>query len=181
MERSTMRDNLIMEKKARQVKFLLVDCDGVLTDGTFFCLENGEDMKKFSFSDLLGAKRLRELAGIEIGLINDEESPSYIRLAAKMNIKELYLGVEQKELVLEQLRAKLSLNLDQIAYIGNEVNDVELMKCVGLSACPLDAAYEARGAADYVCNSCGGSGVLREFAEFLILARQKEKCLIDVD
>jgi 3-deoxy-D-manno-octulosonate 8-phosphate phosphatase (KDO 8-P phosphatase) len=179
MDRSTMRDSLVMERKARQIKFLLVDCDGVLTDGTFYCLENGEEMNKFSYSDLLGARRLRELAGIEIGLINDDESPSYIRLAAKMDIKELYLGIEQKELVLDQLLARLNLNLDQIAYIGNEVNDVELMKRVGLSACPLDAAYEARGVADYVCNSCGGGGVLREFAEFLILARQKEKCLVD--
>jgi 3-deoxy-D-manno-octulosonate 8-phosphate phosphatase (KDO 8-P phosphatase) len=179
MDRTTMRDSLVMEKKARQIKFLLVDCDGVLTDGTFYCLENGEEMKKFTSSDLFGARRLRELAGIDIGLINDDESPSFIRLAAKMDIKELYLGIEQKELVLEQLLARLNLTIEQIAYIGHEVNDVEIMKRVGLSACPLDAAYEARGVADYVCNSCGGGGVLREFAEFLILAHQKEKCLVD--
>lgn len=179
MPRSMIRDSLVMEKKARQIKFLLVDCDGVLTDGTFYCLENGEEMKKFSASDLLGARRLREITGIAIGLINDEESPSYNRLASKMNIKELYLGVEPKELVLEEILNRHNLNVEQIAFIGNEINDVELMHKVGLSACPLDAACEARGAADYICNSCGGSGVLREFAEFLILARQKEKCLID--
>jgi len=179
MDRSKMRDSLILEKKARQIKFLLVNCDGVLTDGTFYYLENGDEMKKFATSDLIGARRLRELAGIEIGLINEEEFPSFVRLAARMKVDEIYFGIEQKETLLEQLTARLSLNLDQIAYIGNEINDVELMKNVGLSACPLDAAYEARGAADYVCNSCGGNGVLREFAEFLILARQKEKCLVD--
>jgi 3-deoxy-D-manno-octulosonate 8-phosphate phosphatase (KDO 8-P phosphatase) len=179
MTRSMIRDSLVMEKKARQIKYLLVDCDGVLTDGTFYCLENGEEMKKFSASDLLGARRIREMTGIEIGLINDEESPSFNRLAAKMSIKELYMGVEQKELVLEKILSRHNLNVEQIAFIGNEINDVELMHEAGLSACPLDAAYEARAAADYICNSCGGSGVLREFAEFLILARQKEKCLID--
>lgn len=179
MARSMIRDNLIMEKKARNIKFLLVDCDGVLTDGMFYCLENGEELKKFSASDLLGCRRLRELAGIEVGLLSEEKSPSFMRLADRMKVNEVYLGFEQKEKVLEKILAKLNLHPEQIAYIGDEINDVELMSRVGLSACPLDAAYEARGAADYVCNSCGGNGVLREFAEFLIVARQKEKCLVD--
>ncbi len=174
-----MKDSLVMKKKARQIEFLLVDCDGVLTDGMFYCLENGEDLKKFSASDLIGARRLRELAGIEIGLISEEESSSFAQLAARMKVSELHLGIEKKELVLEKLLARLNLDAEQIAYIGDEVNDVELLKQVGFSACPLDAAYEARGAADYICNSCGGSGVLREFAEFLITARQKERCLAE--
>ncbi len=179
MARIMIRDSQVMEKKARQIMFLLVDCDGVLTDGMFYCLENNEDLKKFSASDLLGARRLRELADIEIGLVSEEKSPSFARLATRMGVNELYLGIEQKEIVLEELLNKLALQAEQIAYIGDEVNDVQIMNMVGLSACPLDAAYEARNAADYVCNSCGGNGVLREFAEFLILARQKEKCLVD--
>lgn len=179
MVRSTIRDNQLMEKKACQIEFLLVDCDGVLTDGMFYCLENNEDLKKFSASDLLGARRLKELVDIEIGLVSEENSPSFARLANRMGINELHLGVEQKEVALQKILSKLDLQAEQVAYIGDEVNDVQIMNIVGLSACPLDAAYEARNAADYVCNSCGGKGVLREFAEFLILARQKVKCLVD--
>lgn len=178
MTRTTIRDNQVMEKKARQVKLLLSNCDGVLTDGSFYLLEDGLELKKFSRRDVVAVERLRSLAEVDIALISESTEVSFLRLADKLNITEHHLGLKNKESIMDDLLEKYQLKPEQVAYIGDEISDVELMNMVGLSACPLDAAYEARCAADYVCNSCGGNGVLREFAEFIIMARQKGKCLV---
>lgn len=102
-----------------------------------------------------------------------------MRLAEKLNIKDYFFGIEEKAAILDDVLDKLQVNPEEVAFIGDEIYDIDLMNRVGLSACPLDAAYEVRCTADYICNSCGGNGVLREFAEFIIMARQKEKCLVE--
>lgn len=179
MARTTIRDNQVMERKARQVKLLLVNCDGVLTDGSFYLLEDGLELKKFSRRDVVAVERLRELAGIEIALVSENKDLSFMRLAEKLNIKDYFFGIEEKAAILDDVLDKLQVNPEEVAFIGDEIYDIDLMNRVGLSACPLDAAYEVRCTADYICNSCGGNGVLREFAEFIIMARQKEKCLVE--
>lgn len=179
MARTTIRDNQVMEKKARKVKLLLSNCDGVLTDGSFYLLDDGLELKKFSRRDVIAVERLRELAGIEIALVSESKDLSFMRLAEKLNIADYFFGIEEKAAILDDVLDKLQVNPEEVAYIGDEIYDIDLMNRVGLSACPLDAAYEVRCTADYICNSCGGNGVLREFAEFIIMARQKEKCLVE--
>jgi len=165
---STLSINL---EKARQIKFLLTDCDGVLTDGGVYYSDQGEMMKRFSMRDGMGVQRIRELTAIDVGIITGERSPSIQKRAEKLNIKELHLGIKDKLTVVNEILNKHHLKLANIAYIGDDTNDVEVMKQVGLSACPADATPFAKNVADYVCRTNGGFGAFREFVEFIITAK----------
>ncbi len=178
MVRSTIRDSQIIKLKARKIKLLLVDCDGVLSDDKFHFSEKGEAVRKYSSRDIVAVDRLQKIAGIELALLNEAASFSIANWADMVSIKERYFKATQKDLLLEEILQKKNLSAEEIAFIGDEINDVPLMEIVGLSACPLDAVYEARSAADYICNSCGGNGVLREVAELIIMARQDLQCCI---
>jgi 3-deoxy-D-manno-octulosonate 8-phosphate phosphatase (KDO 8-P phosphatase) len=161
--------------RARLIKLLLTDCDGVLTDCGVYYSARGEEMKRFSIRDGMGVERLRTLAGVEVGIISGEMSPSLMRRANKLAITDLYLGVKDKTAVLPQILQLHQLQPTEIAYIGDDTNDVELMRQVGLAACPADAIYLTRAAAHYVSAQRGGHGAFRDFAELIIFAkRQKE-------
>jgi len=162
-------DDSLLEK-ARRVRLLLTDCDGVLTDGGVYYTENGEEMKRFSIRDGMGAARVRQLAGVEVGIVSGEASVSLQRRAEKLGITELYLGIRDKLAVLDEILARRGLQPEEVAYIGDDTNDLEVMCRVGLSACPADATPFARQVADFVCTSDGGHGAFREFAELIITA-----------
>jgi YrbI family 3-deoxy-D-manno-octulosonate 8-phosphate phosphatase len=169
LEGSFIRDNLVLKKKISKTKLLLVNCDGVLTDGSFYLMESGEEARKFSTKDFLGIKLMIERNELDIYLTSTEKSIYFLKLAKKLNLSENYLGIENKESAIESLMDEYQIGPEQIAYIGYEIDDLNLMCRVGLSICPLDAAYEVIQKADYVCNSCGGNGVLREVADIFIL------------
>lgn len=158
-------------ERARAVRFLLTDCDGVLTDNGVYYSAAGEEMKRFSIRDGMGVERVRALAGIEVGIITGERSGPVQRRAEKLAITELYLGIRDKPAVLREILARHSLSADQVAYIGDDTNDVAIMSQVGLAACPADATRFARAAAHYVCPSRGGYGAFRDFAELIIAAQ----------
>lgn len=178
MVRSTIRDSQIIKLKAQKTKLLLVDCDGVLSDDKYYFSASGEEVRKYSSRDIVAVHRLRAAAGVEVALINETPSHSIAAWADRLSIKERFFEIIQKELFLEEVLRRKNLLAEEIAFIGDEITDVPLMEMVGLSACPLDAVCEARGAADYICNSCGGNGVLREVAELIIMARQDLQCCI---
>jgi 3-deoxy-D-manno-octulosonate 8-phosphate phosphatase (KDO 8-P phosphatase) len=157
--------------KARKIKLLLTDCDGVLTDGGVYYGEQGEVLKKFNIRDGMGVERLRKLADIQTGIITGEKSPSVMKRAEKLQITELYLGIKDKLSVLMQIMVNRNLMSENIAYIGDDVNDIEIMGKVGLTACPADAISFTKEVADYVCESKGGEGCFREFAELIIKAK----------
>lgn len=173
MNRVGIRDNQVMENKIKKIQYLLTDCDGVLTDGGLYSFGNGKVIKRFSTRDQIGIGRLLEFTGIKTFIIIDEKSIEYRNVAEKLFATRVYVAGKDKFSTLMELIASLDVNPEEIAYIGDEIDDVEIMNAVGFSACPLDAVYEARSAADYVCNSCGGSGVIRELAEYINTARQK--------
>ncbi len=154
--------------KALKIKLLLTDCDGVLTDGGVYYGETGEVLKKFNIRDGMGVERLKNLVGIETGIITGELSKSVKKRAAKLNISELHLGIKDKSTLLLEILLRKNLSSDQVAYIGDDVNDLEIMKTVGLSACPADAISYVKKQADYICESNGGQGAFREFAELII-------------
>jgi 3-deoxy-D-manno-octulosonate 8-phosphate phosphatase (KDO 8-P phosphatase) len=166
-----MDDNGRVYEKARQIRLLLTDCDGVLTDGGVYYSENGEEMKRFSVRDGMGAARLRELADVEVGIITGETSVPLKRRAEKLHITELHLGIGNKLAVLTEIVRRRNLDLRHVAYIGDDTNDLEVMSRVGLSACPADATHFVKVIADYVCENRGGYGAFREFAELIIAAR----------
>src|ERR1039457_2419599 len=157
-----------LKNKAQKIKLVLTDNDGVLTDTGVYYSEEGEIFKRFSIRDGMGVERLRKELGIETGIITGEMSGSIKTRAEKLKIKELFLGVMEKHLLLTEIQERNNIKPENIAYIGDDVNDIKLMKLVGLTASPADGMPEIRNMVDYVCEQKGGHGAFREFAELII-------------
>jgi 3-deoxy-D-manno-octulosonate 8-phosphate phosphatase (KDO 8-P phosphatase) len=162
----------LLKDKARPLKLLLTDCDGVLTDGSVFYGPEGEVLKRFFIRDGMGVERLRKLAGIETGIVTGELSESVKRRAEKLGIEELHLGVKLKLNKVNEIAQRKGLNLSEIAYIGDDVNDAEVLRAVGLSACPGDAMPEVKDICDIICHQPGGRGAFRELVEWIISERK---------
>ncbi len=160
-------------KKAAKVKLLLTDCDGVLTDGCVYYTNNGEEMKKFSLRDGMGTERLKKIVNVETGIVTGEPSVLVSKRARKLKIKELHTDIKNKVKCVEEICKKRKIELSEIAYIGDDVNDIEVMKIVGISACPNDAFGEVKKISDYITSNNGGYGAYREFAELIIEAKLK--------
>ncbi|MDR3625470.1 MAG: HAD-IA family hydrolase [Ignavibacteriaceae bacterium] len=166
---NNVKDNkLSLKKKASKIKLLLTDNDGVLTDTGVYYSAKGEEFKRFSIRDGMGVERLRELAGVDVGIVTGEKSGSVQKRAEKLKIKELYLGVKDKEALLHKLLKLKRLKKENIAFIGDDVNDYKILQAVGLSASPADAMEEIKETVDYVCKYKGGNGAFREIAELII-------------
>ncbi len=161
-----------IQQKARKIKLLLTDSDGVLTDGGVYYSDRGEELKRFNIRDGMGVARLRSVAGVEVGIVTGEFSASVKKRAEKLSIIEYHPGASDKVAVLKEIMDRKNLTAEEIAYIGDDTNDVEVMKLVGLSACPADALPFAKSVADYICQNNGGHGAFREFAEFIIEAKK---------
>ncbi|MFO8068051.1 MAG: hypothetical protein R6U11_10765 [Bacteroidales bacterium] len=170
-EEMLIRDRQLIEKKAQKVKLLLVNCEGVLTDSSIFIMENGEELRRFSVKDIFGLTMLSEHTGINILLVSEERNTSFTNFAAKFKLEDRFLGFKNKEFIVDQINKDYKIEADQVAYIGCELDDLAPMNIAGFSICPLDSAYEIINSADYVCNSCGGSGVIREIADMIIMAK----------
>jgi YrbI family 3-deoxy-D-manno-octulosonate 8-phosphate phosphatase len=159
---------MMSKEKAQRIKLLLTDVDGVLTDNGVYYGENGEVLKRFSIRDGMGVERLRKIAGIDTGIVTGELSPSVAKRAEKLQITHLYLGVKDKLGRLNEIMATHGLSWEEIAFIGDDVNDLEVLQRVGLSACPADAMGDVSDVVHYHCQEKGGYGAFREFAEYII-------------
>ncbi len=160
--------NKKLEEKAKKIKLVLTDNDGVLTDTGVYYSEKGEELKRFSIRDGMGVERLNNLVNIKTVIITGELSGSVKKRAEKLKINEIYLGAKNKELLLNDILKKNQLKAENIAFIGDDVNDIKLIKVVGLSAAPSDAMEDVVEIVDFVCEHKGGNGAFREFAELLI-------------
>jgi YrbI family 3-deoxy-D-manno-octulosonate 8-phosphate phosphatase len=161
----------VLKQKASKIKLLITDCDGVLTDGGAYYSANGEELKKFNLRDGMGVERLRKLCGIDTGIMTGENSAIVTRRAEKLQMAHVYLGVKDKKQRLSEILPLLNLNTDEIAYIGDDLNDYEVIGVVGLSASPSDGASLIKERVDYICSLPGGAGAFREFAELIIELR----------
>jgi 3-deoxy-D-manno-octulosonate 8-phosphate phosphatase (KDO 8-P phosphatase) len=170
MKKKLTKNQLL--KRAAKIKLLLTDVDGVLTDTGVYYSAKGEEMKRFSIRDGMGIERLRELVGVETGILTRENSGIVKSRAQKLKIEELHLGVFEKEKTLEEILSRRNLSADEVAYIGDDTNDIEIMMKVGLSACPNDATNFAKKISDIIVNSKGGFGAVRDLAEIIIAAKQ---------
>ena len=160
-----------MNNRAKKIKLVLTDCDGVLTDGGVYYGENGEVLKRFNIRDGMGSERLRTLCGIETGIITGEMSPSVAKRAEKLKITELHLGIKDKPAVLKSILERRGITADEVAYIGDDTNDVEILGMVGLAASPADGTVFVKRIAHYICEAKGGEGCFRELAELIIAAQ----------
>ena len=162
-------------KRASKIKLLLTDVDGVLTDTGVYYSAQGELMKRYSIRDGMGVERLRKIVNVETGIVTREDTLIVKARAQKLKIEELHMGVYEKEKTFEEILTRKNLKADEIAYIGDDTNDIEILKRVGLSACPSDAMKFAKDIVDLVVESNGGSGAFRDLAELIIAAKTKKK------
>ncbi len=156
--------------RARGVKWLLLDVDGVLTDGRLWFDAEGEAVKIFDVRDGLGVKLLT-LAGIEVGILSARESPIVAKRSRDLGLTEVLQGCEDK---LEAFRAFLlrhSLAASEVAYLADDLLDLGVLGACGLSAAPADAVDDVRSRVHYVTAASGGRGAVRELAERLLKAR----------
>ena len=166
--------NLHLKDKLEKIKLVITDNDGVFTDNGVFYSAEGEVFKRFSIRDGMGVERLRKYAGIETIIMTGEESGSVKARAKKLKINEYYLGVKKKQELLQTIVEKNNIAAEEIAFIGDDSNDFEIMKLVGFRATPADGMSFIKEIADYVCENKGGNGAFRELAE-LIIAFKNEK------
>jgi 3-deoxy-D-manno-octulosonate 8-phosphate phosphatase (KDO 8-P phosphatase) len=167
-----------LKVRLEKIKILVMDVDGTLTDGTVFYSARGEEMKRFSLKDGMGIELLRK-ADIESAILTSETSAIVEQRAKKLKIRHVLLGSRNKKKDLENLAKKLSLSLEEIAYIGDDVNDIMAMQISGVSACPLDASEEVKKVVDYECDTYAGYGAVREFCELILISQNKSVVLTE--
>ena len=151
--------------KASKIKMLITDVDGVMTDGGMYFSSTGEEMKRFSAKDGMAVGLCRD-RGIDFGIISAGHSiPLVAARANVLKVKHVYVGKTPKIEILNAWLEKLELKAEEVAYIGDDVKDIEVMQAVGLSACPADAVKKVVAIADIVLSKNGGHGCIREFVE----------------
>ncbi len=166
-------DEQLLKEKARKIKLLLTDCDGVLTDNGVYYSDEGERMKRFSIRDGMGVERLRKLCNVETGIVTGELSGPVKKRAEKLHITELHFGIKDKAALLTEILERKNLSAEEVAFIGDDVNDLAIMQGVGFTACPADAMQQVSKEANYICTNNGGYGAFREVAEFIITAYEQ--------
>jgi len=164
-----------LQANLRLVRMVAMDVDGVLTDAGMYYSESGDELKKFNTRDGMGIKLL-QAAGMVTALITREKTAIVERRGRKLAVPEVHQGVDDKLAVLTRLAKKYGLTLGQVAYIGDDVNDLEVLRAVGFSAAPADAMPSVLQVVHYVCAKRGGEGAVRELTD-LILAAQEWKAV----
>ena len=159
-----------LDRKARALRFLLLDVDGVLTDGRLHGGIEGELFKSFHVRDGLAVK-LAQAGGLRVGILSARSSEIVTRRAAEVGIEEVVQGVEEKGSAFEALHVRLGLESSEIAYACDDLQDLVVLRRVGLSAAPADAVAAVLEAVDFVTGACGGAGSVRELVERLLVAR----------
>ena len=162
-----------IKNKGSRIKIVLTDVDGVLTDGGMYYTEKGDIMKKFHARDGMGVTLLRRI-GIPTIIVTKEKNKIIKQWATKMKVSKVYDGIMRKEEILSIICKKFDVIPQQVAYIGDDVNDIELLKKVGFSITPNDAIKEAKKNCDYVCKNNGGNAAFREVVDLIYLT-QKHK------
>ena len=149
------------------IKLVLLDVDGTLTDGGIYRGINGEEIKRFNVKDWYVFVNAQKL-GIEFGIITGRKSELVEIRSNELKIKYLYQGISEKTVILEEIMQKTGLKKEEIAYMGDDLNDILIMKQSGLTGAPKDATDEVIQIADFVSEKNGGSGAVREFVEYIL-------------
>lgn len=151
-----------------KIKILVMDVDGTLTDGKIYMGSDGELMKAFDIKDGYGIANMLPRMGITPVIITGRQSKILEARCRELKIEELSQGIEDKKSVLEQILKKKGLGFENVAYIGDDLNDLPCMTYAGVTSCPADACDGIKKSVHYVCSRKGGRGAVREFIEFLM-------------
>lgn len=163
-----MKKNILNKKVFnKKIKLFAMDVDGVLTDGGMYYSKEGEVLKKFNTKDGMGIELLRKNNIIPV-IITKEDSKIVLRRAEKLKIKEVYIGIKDKLNIIEKLKEKYNLEFENITYIGDDINDLPVLKKVGVSFAPKDATSKIKQNVNHVTFKKGGEGALREAIDYII-------------
>ena len=161
-----------VQSRAARIKLFLMDCDGVLTDGRIWVLEGGEDQKAFNTRDGLGLELLHR-AGLKSGVISGRVSSALSRRAEKLGMSYVRQGCENKEQAFAEIVADAGVTNEEVAFAGDDLNDIPLMLKSGLALAVADAAIETRHHAHYVTEASGGHGAVREIVELILKSQDR--------
>ena len=158
------------QARARRIRLVLMDVDGVMTDGTILFLGDGTEVKGFHAQDGVGI-RLAQRCGIEIGVVTGRRSKAVEQRCAELDISELHQGSWQKLPIFEEILARRGLSAEDVCYIGDDLVDLPLLRRAGLAATVADAHPEVRAVAHAVAELPGGRGAVREILEAILKAQ----------
>lgn len=169
-----------IRSRLEPIRLLVLDVDGVLTDGTLYYSASGEEMKPFNVHDGLGIRLLID-CGIEVGVITGRSSAAVSTRCGELGLNDdrVFLGSKDKGADLDRMLEALGLRDDQMAAMGDDLPDLPMLGRAGFAFCPSDAAPEVIAACDHICGRNGGSGAVREAAEILLKAKGRWTDLVE--
>ena len=159
--------------RACKIRLVAMDVDGVLTDAGMYYTERGDELKKFNTRDGMGVARVRA-AGLKTAILTGESTQLVVRRGEKLKIDHIFIGVSDKLTCMRNLLEELGLALEQVAYIGDDVNDYELLCNVGLAVAVCDASRLPKSVAHLVTEAKGGEGAVRELCEIILEAQHEQ-------
>ena len=165
-----MSDPTSVQARAADIKLLLMDCDGVLTDGRIWILEDGEDQKAFHTLDGLGLD-LFHRAGLKSGIISGRASAAVDRRARALGVTYIHLGCSDKVDAFQKTLSDAGVSADQVAFVGDDLNDIPVMLRSRLAVAVANASFETLERAHYVTKATGGTGAVREVVELILKAQ----------
>lgn len=165
--------------RAAKIRLVVMDVDGTLTDGRIYMGPEGEALKKFSVKDGLGLSMLHK-AGVGTAIITGRESKILEHRAAELNITSVWQGYKDKREAWQKIKEQEKLNDKEIAYIGDDLNDLYLLMKAGLACCTADAQSEIRRVSHLISAYNGGDGAVRDIVEFILKTQGKWQALVDV-
>ena len=157
-------------ERLASIEALVMDVDGVLTDGTFLWSTSGDELKSFSFEDVMGLSRARR-AGLKLGLISGEDSTLVDRFALKIGIEYVAQGCKDKGAALRHFAESTGGSLERTAFIGDDVNDLPALAIAGFSVAPANAQPAVKAAVALVLEQSGGRGAVRHLVDLILAAR----------
>ena len=166
--------NQKLKEKIKKIKLIATDVDGVLTDGGMYYSSKGDTLKKFQAVDGMAVSILKRNT-IPTVIITKERNQIVKQWSSKMNVDRLFDGIKNKEKIIPKLCKLYNLSENNIVYIGDDVNDLEILKRVGFSITPKDGNLEVKKIVDCICKSRGGEGVLREICDLVISVKFGKK------
>lgn len=162
-----VKNNLISFESIKKIKLIITDIDGVWTDGGLYYTKEGLVMKKFQVKDGMGVNLAREI-GIETAIISGDASEIAVVRGQKLRVELIYTNINNKKGVLDEICQLRNLAYENIAYIGDDVNDLEVLKLAGFSAAPNNAVEAVLASVNYICEKKGGDGAFRELVDYII-------------
>lgn len=165
-----MKNNRRIFNKARKIKLLILDVDGVLTDGRIYYTNSGEEIKAFNVHDGHGIVMLKE-SGIKTALISGRKSRSVTIRARELGIQYIYQGIFDKVKVMEKIINREKIKPENVCYIGDDVTDLALLSRAGFSVSVMNGVPEVKSVTDYITTKEGGNGAVREVAEIILKAK----------